>query len=125
MTPPLGSRHLRSFAIGRPFAIGRLFAIGSMGLGWLVLGSLAAPFRAAAAPSPASPAPPAAPVAASQPQNPAEQAPPLTITIDDLAGPKGPGSPTPKHPHWKVEPGAAWWGPGGDFGDGFDDGWLW
>ena len=120
MTPPSGSRHLRSFAIGRPFAIGRLFAIGSMGLGWLVLGSLAAPFRAAAAPSPAPPAAQSTPS-----QTPAEQGPPLTITIDDLAGPKGPGSPTPKHPQWQVEPGAGWWGPGGDFGDGFDDGWLW
>ena len=102
MTPPSGSRHLRPLTVA-----------------WLVMGSLAMPFRAAAAPSPAPP------LAAGQPQNPAEQAPPLTITIDDLAGPKGPGSPTPKHPQWKVEPGAGWWGPGGDFGDGFDDGWLW
>ena len=117
MTPPSGARHLRSFAIGRPFAFGRLFAIGSMALGWLAMGSLAMPLRAAAAPPPAAQSSPS--------QSPAEQAPPLTITIDDLAGPKGPGSPTPKHPQWEVEPGAGWWGPGGDFGDGFDDGWLW
>lgn len=103
MTPRLGSRHLRSLA-----------------LGWLAAGSLAMPLRAAAAPSPAPPAAQSTPS-----QTPAEQGPPLTITIDDLAGPKGPGSPTPKHPQWEVEPGAAWWGPGGDFGDGFDDGWLW
>lgn len=96
--------------------------MGCLGLVGLAIGSLAAPSWAAASPSPAEPAPAAqAPPAQSTPQ----QAPPLTITIDDLAGPKGPGSPTPKHSHWDVEPGGGWWGPGGGFGDGFDDGWLW
>ncbi len=46
----------------------------------------------------------------------------LDITIDDLAGPNGPGPAKSKGNHWKVEPGYGWWGPG--YGYGFDDGFL-
>ena len=83
--------------------------------------SLASPIASAAAPASQAPAPAT--------QAPATQAPaqaaPLTLTIDDLAGPQGPGSPTPKHRQWKVEPGYGWWGPGDGFDDGFGPGWLW
>jgi hypothetical protein len=52
----------------------------------------------------------------------------MGITIDDLAGPNGPGPARSKGDHWKVEPGYGWWGPGdgfdGGFGGGFDDGFL-
>ena len=66
--------------------------------------------------------------AAAQQSLPAQQALPgqppqgngMAITIDDLAGPNGPGPARSKGNHWKVEPGYGWWGPG----DGFDDGFL-
>ena len=48
----------------------------------------------------------------------------MGITIDDLAGPNGPGPAKSKGDHWKVEPGYGWWGPGDGFDDGFDDGFL-
>jgi len=71
------------------------------------------------------------PAAAQQPA-PAQQSfpaqPPegsgMAITIDDLAGPNGPGPAKSKGQHWKVEPGYGWWGPGDGFDDGFDDGFL-
>jgi hypothetical protein len=43
----------------------------------------------------------------------------MAITIDDLAGPNGPGPARSKGNHWKVEPGYGWWGPDDGFGDGF------
>ena len=74
------------------------------------------------------------PAAAQQslPAQPPEGQPPeangMGITIDDLAGPNGPGPAKSKGDHWKVEPGYGWWGPGdgfdGGFGGGFDDGFL-
>ena len=74
------------------------------------------------------------PAAAQQslPAQPHEGQPPeangMGITIDDLAGPNGPGPAKSKGDHWKVEPGYGWWGPGdgfdGGFGGGFDDGFL-
>lgn len=48
----------------------------------------------------------------------------MDITIDDLAGPNGPGPARSKGNHWKVEPGYGWWGPGDGFDGGFDDGFL-
>jgi len=48
----------------------------------------------------------------------------MGITIDDLAGPNGPGPARSKGNHWKVEPGYGWWGPGDGWGGGFDDGFL-
>lgn len=48
----------------------------------------------------------------------------MAITIDDLAGPNGPGPAKSKGDHWKVEPGYGWWGPGDGFDDGFDNGFL-
>jgi hypothetical protein len=48
----------------------------------------------------------------------------MAITIDDLAGPNGPGPAKSKGQHWKVEPGYGWWGPGDGFDDGFGDGFL-
>ena len=70
--------------------------------------------------------------AAAQQSLPAQQAPPaqppagngMAITIDDLAGPNGPGPARSKGNHWKVEPGYGWWGPGDGFDDGFGDGFL-
>ena len=74
------------------------------------------------------------PAAAQQslPAQPPESQPPeangMGITIDDLAGPNGPGPAKSKGDHWKVEPGYGWWGPGdgfdGGFWGGFDDGFL-
>ena len=43
----------------------------------------------------------------------------MAITIDDLAGPNGPGPARSKGNHWKVEPGYGWWGPDDGLGDGF------
>ena len=48
----------------------------------------------------------------------------MDITLDDLAGPNGPGPARSKGNHWKVEPGYGWWGPGDGFDDGFDNGFL-
>jgi len=70
--------------------------------------------------------------AAAQQSLPAQQALPaqppegngMGITIDDLAGPNGPGPARSKGNHWKVEPGYGWWGPGDGFDDGFGDGFL-
>ena len=70
--------------------------------------------------------------AAAQQSVPAQQALPaqppggngMAITIDDLAGPNGPGPARSKGNHWKVEPGYGWWGPGDGFDGGFDDGFL-
>ena len=74
---------------------------------------------------------PAAAQQSLQAQPPEGQPPEATgmgITIDDLAGPNGPGPAKSKGDHWKVEPGYGWWGPGdgfdGGFGGGFDDGFL-
>ncbi len=95
----------------RPSAL----ALVCLGTAWLTSAIPTAAAPASPAPAPATQAPAAAPA----------QAAPLTLTIDDLAGPQGPGSPTPKHRHWKVEPGYGWWGPGDGFDDGFGPGWLW
>lgn len=61
---------------------------------------------------------------ASTPTPPALAAPPaqgMDISIDDLAGPSGPGPSKPKHHGWEVEPGWGW-GPGwGGIDDGFPD----
>ena len=68
------------------------------------------------------------PTQSSLPGQPPEAQPPeangMGITIDDLAGPNGPGPARSKGNHWKVEPGYGWWGPGDGFGGGFDDGFL-
>lgn len=62
------------------------------------------------------------PVAAQQVPSQAADPNGMAITIDDLAGPNGPGPAESKGHHWKVEPDYGWWGPGAGFGDGFDDG---
>ncbi|MCP9774358.1 hypothetical protein [Cyanobium sp. WAJ14-Wanaka] len=45
----------------------------------------------------------------------------LDISIDDLAGPAGPGPIKPKHHGWEVEPGWGWGPSWGGIDDGFPD----
>jgi len=101
-------------------------------LGLLACCSVAWPWVSPAAAQQSLPIQPSLPAQQALPAQPPEAQPPeangMGITIDDLAGPNGPGPARSKGHHWKVEPGYGWWGPGdgfdGGFGGGFDDGFL-
>jgi len=89
--------------------------------------SVAWPWVSPAAAQQPVPAQQALPAQPPQGQPPVAQPPEgngMGITIDDLAGPNGPGPARSKGNHWKVEPGYGWWGPGDGFDGGFDDGFL-
>ena len=79
---------------------------------------------AAQQPVPTQQALPAQPPQGQQTEGQPPQGNGMGITIDDLAGPNGPGPARSKGNHWKVEPGYGWWGPGDGWGGGFDDGFL-
>ena len=85
--------------------------------------ALALPWVSPAAAQQTAPAQQSAPILQSLPAQPPDGNG-MAITIDDLAGPNGPGPAKSKGDHWKVEPGYGWWGPGDGFDDGFDNGFL-